>query len=127
MPTPTIVQALVWEDGGGLFMGRFQGTNGANHTQAGLSAITCSVFDLANPLVAIATPSVVIATSVFDTLQTDARWTLDAIGYNFRHQMPMGTFTGANADYRVEYKFTETGGLWYPGVFVARTVPLYMV
>jgi len=51
-----------------------------------------------------------VADVVFDTLQTDDRWTKDDQGYNFRWQAPADAFPNGNKQYRVEIAFTETGG-----------------
>jgi hypothetical protein len=50
---------------------------------------------------------------VFDQLQTDARWTRDATGYNFRHTIGVAfapAFTLCRRDYLVEYRLTPYGG-----------------
>jgi len=60
-----------------------------------------------------------VATNVFDSLQTDARWTADELGYNFRHTIDIASdpaFTLAGRDYLVEYAFTPYAGQ----VFLAR-------
>ena len=47
---------------------------------------------------------------VFDTLQTDGRWTEDATGYNFKHDIGHALFVNPAIRYRVEYRVTLTGG-----------------
>ncbi|GAB6164272.1 hypothetical protein JCM19992_02720 [Thermostilla marina] len=50
---------------------------------------------------------------LFDTLQVDARWELDAQGYNFRHAIPTAAgdpFPVPEADYRVTYRLTTVSG-----------------
>ena len=50
---------------------------------------------------------------LFDGLQTDARWTRDAVGYNFRHAIDVASspaFTLAQRDYLVEYRLTPAVG-----------------
>ncbi len=102
----------VFEDGSGSLMARVKGVDGDNIVRADITSITCAVFDAGGT--SVATPTVVVATSVFDTLQTDARWSpdIDTTGYNFRHDMPATTFT-AGGRYTVEYKFTPASGADY--------------
>lgn len=81
--------------------------------QADLASITCSVFDLTSstPGTAIVTPTVTISSAILDTPVTATTiWCRDTVGYNFIHDLPVTAFpTGGNL-YRVEYKFTTTGG-----------------
>ena len=46
---------------------------------------------------------------VFDTLQTDGRWSLDSTGYNFRHDIGTTTFT-TGGEYVIQYTVTPSGG-----------------
>jgi len=50
---------------------------------------------------------------VFDSLQTDARWTRDSTGYNFRHTIDVASeaaFALAGRDYLVEYRLAPVDG-----------------
>lgn len=54
-------------------------------------------------------PSVV----VFDTLQTDSAWSVDATGYNFRHELVVATneaFPKRGRLYQVRYQLTPYVG-----------------
>lgn len=110
MPAPTITTATVWEDGGASLMARVLGNDAANITQASITSITCSVYDAQERGTAVVTPAVVVADSVFDSLQTDARWTVDSTGYNFCHDCPATAFPDGDTVYRVIYKFTPASG-----------------
>ena len=114
-----ISQFQAFEDGGATFMARVLGNDGAAITQSSISTITCAVYDLSTstPTVAILAPSLVVATVVFDTLQTDARWTADATGYNFLHAMPATAFPTGKHTYKVEYKVTPASGAVFWLVF----------
>ena len=120
--TAKVAKGTVFEDGGATFLARVRGNSGAAITQASLSTITCKVFDLdVAPDTSILAPSVVIASTVFDTMQgasfSDARWTADATGYNFLHEMPATAFPDGQRRYRVEYKFTPVSGAVFWLVF----------
>ena len=101
----------VFEDGAASFMARVRGGDGVNILQADLSAITCAIFD--SDGAAGATPTVVVSTSIFDTLQesgaTTGKWNpeIDTTGFNFNHDMPATSFP-LPGRYTVEYKFTPT-------------------
>jgi hypothetical protein len=50
---------------------------------------------------------------VFDTLQTDEAWTVDAEGYNFRHELDVTAneaFSKAGEIYQVRYELTPVVG-----------------
>jgi hypothetical protein len=71
---------------------RFNRVNGA------WGGLTTTVNGLAIP----------VATSVFNALQTDSSWNIDAIGYNFAHTIPATAFPGLG-DYVAVYSFTPAG------------------
>lgn len=125
MPAPTIHRVSVFEDAGVSLMARVYAADATILVQADLSSITCSVYDVSSPSSAVATPTVTISSVVFDTLQTDARWTEDSTGYNFRHDLAATVFATPGKIYRVEYKFTQTGGEIFFLVFEVSVVGVY--
>ncbi len=88
--------------------------------QADLSAITYSVFELdpclPDQLAVVAghdEVALTVSDVVFDTLQTGGLWTVDAIGFNFRHEIDVSSeeaFPKAGAVYQVRYELTPTSG-----------------
>jgi len=117
------IRATIWEDGGATPLARVTGADGAAITQASLTSISYKVFDLnsTTPSTAVATGTVTIATSVFDTLQTDAIWSEDTSGYNFKHTIASTVFTTGGHAYRVEYLFTPASGQPFWVVFELHT------
>ena len=116
----------VIEDSGCTFMARILGTNGVPVVQSVVASIACKVFSpRTNQSTPTATPTVVVADSIFDTLQTDARWTLDVTGYNFAYEMASTTFTTGDTLYRVEFKFMPTSGDVYYALYEGSAVEVY--
>ena len=120
MAQPLIVKATVWEDGGATLMSRIVGNDAANIVQADITSISRVVFVGSTISTAETTP--VVATVVFDTLQTDARWAVDSTGYNFRQDVAASVFADGDTIYRVEYKFTPASGEVFWVVFDCLTV-----
>lgn len=103
-------KAAIYEDSPVVVLARITGEDGDPVTQGTLSAITCRVYTYSGTLVV--SPAVTVASSVFDTLQTeddDARWTGDAVGYNFAFTIPAAAFPDPGL-YRAEFKFTPSTG-----------------
>lgn len=112
MASSESTSAGVWEDGGATCLARVRGADGNYITQASLIGITYKAFDLSSstPDTATSTGTVSIASSVFDTLQTDSMWTTDDTGYNYRHTIPASVLATGDHVYRVEYKFDSVSG-----------------
>ena len=110
MGATDIIRGYVWEDGDVTCLARAT-LNGSNITQAVISSIARKVFDLdsTTPTTAVDSSSVTVASSVFDTLQTDGRWSKDSTGYNFRDTVAASVLSSAHR-YRVEYVFTGSNG-----------------
>jgi hypothetical protein len=109
MPDAKITLATIWEDSVAYVMARVVGEDGSNITQASINAIACEVLKKDDGTT-VATPSITVSDVVFDTLQTDGRWTEDATGYNFRHALVVASFPDPDTTYRVQYVFTPEGG-----------------
>ena len=120
--TPT--RATIYEDTGITCMARIQGDDAVNITQATTSAITVAVFKNANTA-ATYTASLTVADVVFDALQTDARWSKDSTGYNFRYAVIASVFADGDATYTVEFKFTPTSGSQYFVIYEIDTVEVF--
>ena len=119
--------ATIWEDGGATLMARIVGGAGTTITQATITSIARKTFDLngLTPGTAVETSAPVVASTVFDTYQTDARWTVDSTGYNFRDTIAAAIFATGNHRYRVEYAFTPTAGAVFWVVFELQCQPVW--
>lgn len=126
MATPNVYYGSAFEDGGLSLMARVVGNNAANIVQSDITSITCSVFDLdsATPDTAIATPTITVANVVYDTLQTDNRWTKDSTGYNFRYDALASQVPTGDRRYRWEFVFNPASGEDFLVVFQVATLPI---
>jgi len=116
MPVGDPVTVTVWEGNDAVIMARVRFIDAELITIAAVNTIVRKTFDPQSntPDVPLKTDSLVVADSVFDTLQTtalDARWTDDAEGYNFRDTIPGAThLLDGDKSYRIEYLVTPTSG-----------------
>ena len=120
--TPT--NATIYEDTGVTCMSRILGDDAAAITQSTTSAITVAVFKNTSTT-ATYTASLTVADVVFDSYQTDARWSLDSTGYNWRYAVVASVFDAGDATYRLEFKFTPTSGSQYFVIFEIDTVEVF--
>lgn len=104
-------------------MARIQGADASNITQATTSAITLAVFKNANTT-ATYTASLTVADVVYDSLQTDSRWS-GSTGYNFRYAVVASVFDAGDATYRLEFKFTPITGSQYFVIYEIDTVEVF--
>lgn len=108
MKSTDAIQGELWEDSTGYVMARITGLEGAVITQASVSAIARKIFNIdgATPAIPIDESAPAVASTIYDTLQTDAAWTKDGTGYNFKDEIAATIpITGGNR-YVVEYKLT---------------------
>jgi hypothetical protein len=113
---------------GVTILARLRGQDGSLVTQASLTSIAYSVANLTEGEV-VGTGSLTVSTCVYDSLQTDARWTQDtasrpgpdgATGYNFAATLPASLFPettltsavarSAPPRVQVDVTFTPTSG-----------------
>lgn len=123
MKSTDIVTAVVWEDNDVTCLARVQ-LAGVNATQAVFASIKRNIYDIdsATPTTNLDGSTLTIASVVFDTLQTDGRWTEDETGYNFRTTVAGSIFTTANHRYRIECEAVGASGEKFKcGVFQALT------
>lgn len=106
-----IVTQVIWQGSGCTLMARVLGNNAQAITKASLSALVGKATNLITGTQVSLTVSA--ASNVFDTLQTDAYWTEDATGYNFRALVPAAAI-GAAVRYRCDFTFTpaDESGSW---------------
>ncbi len=110
MATTDVIKATVWEDGGAACMARVVGNDAANITQASLTSVKLTIFNRLTDAVIVAEQTLTVADVVFDTLQTDSRWTLDSTGYNFRHTVVASSLATGGIVHHCEFKFTPASG-----------------
>jgi hypothetical protein len=109
-----------FKNGSAILMARIVGAGGANIVRADITAIRYSVYLLddqdPDARTAVANHDNValsVASVVFDSLQTDATWTVDTTGYNFKHVLNVSSspaFSVAGRRYLVEYRLTPAAG-----------------
>jgi len=120
MPDAQDIQGTVFKNGSAILLARVVGADGAAVTRDALAAIHYTVYllddqdpDQQTPLDGHVAVSLSVTEAIYDTLQTDAVWTRDAIGYNFKHILDVSThqaFPTAGRSYRIVYELTPTSG-----------------
>ncbi len=120
MPESPEIHGTVFKNGSATLLARVVGEDGAAVTRPSLSAADYTVYtlDAGDPDAAVAVTghdgvSVGVSALIYDTLQTDALWDLDAIGYNFRHVLDVSTnqaFATAGQTYRIVFRLTPASG-----------------
>lgn len=120
MPQASDILGTAFKNGSAILMARIVDSAGAYIQQSGVSAIKYSIYELdpcrPDNLAAVTghdAVSLIVSGVVYDTLQTGGLWTIDAVGYNFRHQINVSqneAFPKAGTLYQVRYELTPTTG-----------------
>lgn len=102
--------AFVWKGTGLLVLARVVGADGTPVTPGTVASVTCQVWEQATgALVTELTPAP--ADVVLGALVTgDVRWKVDALGYNFRHQLPAASFPEGGKTYQAGYRLVPVVG-----------------
>jgi len=103
------IPVTIYEDSGAYLMARVLGGDGSAVQQSDISSIAYSVYDM-DDTSSPGTGSLTVANVVYDTLQTDSRWTTDTTGYNFGWSAPASLFATGDRVYKVEVLFTPASG-----------------
>ena len=116
----TDTYGTAFKDGSVTCLARVVGHNAAAVTRTDISSIEYSIYlleaddpDSRTAVTGHTDVALDKISVVFDSLQTDARWTRDTTGYNFRHTINVAAsaaFTLAGRDYLVEYRLTPYSG-----------------
>lgn len=122
-----ITRSVIWQGMPVALMARLRNPAGVYVTQASLSSIGYTIFDLGSstPATPTASGTLTIASTIFDALQLDARWTIDSIGYNWLWLAPGALFPNQATEYRVKILLTSTDGNQYPAVYQLTTQALF--
>lgn len=120
MPNAVDIRGQVFRDGSATLLARVIGGNGAGLIRSDITQVHYTVYllDHNDPNLREAVEGhdeveVPPTNVLFDTPQLDGLWTVDAIGYNFRHALDVSTsptFPLAGRTYLVVFKLTPTVG-----------------
>ena len=122
----------VLEGGDVTVMGRLVDGNNANVTQSGVTSIQREVWSVTGtpPTKVGSTDTLVVASTVFNSLQTGGAWVADDTVYNFRNNVPASAMpTISKSEYpakkrvAIHYMITLTGGAQLPHVVEVEMSP----
>ena len=108
------------KNGSVTLLARVVGKDGANVVQTDIASAEYSVYllddqdaDARTAITGHTGVSPAVADVIFNSLQTDALWTVDTTGYNFRHVLDVSAnqaFTIAGRRFLVEFELTPSSG-----------------
>lgn len=116
----TDIVGTVFKNDSVILMARVLGEDAAAVTQVDIASAlyTLSLLDDDDPDVATVVSGhedvdVTVSGLIFDSLQTDALWSVDTTGYNFKHVLDVSAnqaFGEAGRRYRVRFELTPVSG-----------------
>lgn len=114
------IHGVVFKNGSATFLARVVGAQGTPITQANIASAKYTAYlldendpDAATALTGHTDVAVAVASLVYDSLQNDALWDIDATGYNFKHVLDVAAnqaFATAGRTYRLVFELTPTSG-----------------
>ena len=114
------IDGSAFKNGSVTLMARIVGAAGANILRSDIAAVRYTVFllddqdpDERTTITGHDDVALTVASVLFDLLQTDPMWTVDTIGYNFRHVLDVSAhqaFAIAGRRYLIEHRLTPTSG-----------------
>ncbi|MGQ9576485.1 MAG: hypothetical protein ACUVUC_14325 [Thermoguttaceae bacterium] len=120
MPEAQDIHGTVFKNGSATLLARVVGASGTPITRSQIAAIQYSIFllqeddpDSQTPVAGHAGVSVPVSSVIYDSLQTDALWTRDSVGYNFKHVLEVEehpAFAAAGRSYRIVYELRPAAG-----------------
>ena len=132
MPTANDILGTVYKKGSALLMARIEGPDGTPVMATDIDQIRYSVFeldpcqpDLLQVVAGHDNIALVVDDVFYDTLQTGPPWTIDATGYNFRHELDItqnDAFPIAGSSYQVRFEATPTVGQRFVFRFLIRVI-----
>ena len=96
---------IVTEDSMFTYLARVH-LDGAAILQADLTSIAYQIFYTDSATAHTTSTALTVSAVIFDTLQTNARWSTDTTGYNFKHDIAHTVIVDPDRKYRLEYLFT---------------------
>lgn len=119
MPEARDIEGVTLERSSVVLLARLAYPNGDLVAPSQVSTVTYSIDERPGcdgertPVPGHQSVSVTPASVLFATLQLTGEWSVDATGYNFRHEIDVGTndaFPTAGKAYQVRYEVTPTVG-----------------
>ena len=114
------IHGEVFKNGSATLLARVVGADGSPLVRAGIASAryTVCLLDDDDPDAAAAVAghtalAISVASLIYDTLQKDDLWDVDAAGYNFKHVLDVSAqqaFAVAGRNYRVTFELTPVSG-----------------
>ena len=120
MADATDIHGVVFKNGSATCLARVVGADGTPITQASIDSAKYTAYlldehdpDARTAITGHTDVDVDVASLVFDSLQTDDLWDVDATGYNLRHVLDVSenqAFATAGRTYRIVFELTPANG-----------------
>ena len=105
-----LTKVTIVEGSASALLARMVNLDGDYLTQSSVASIAFTVYDLGAAGAQSSAGTFVVASTVFNSLQTGLEWTRDDTGYNFRGPMEASHFPTGGRQYLVVLGITPTSG-----------------
>jgi len=120
MPIAQDIFGTVFQDSSAILMARVVDSGAQTINRTSVASLLYSVYELDKsdpesllPVMGHENVLLTVDEVIYDALQNDSFWTIDATGYNFRHEIDVAAneaFPKAGAVYQIRYELTPVLG-----------------